>query len=75
LRPLGFLVRYDKITPRTNAPAVSTAAADYHIFIAGLTWALTSAVGMSFDYQEVLADRVGLANPSKAWFAHFVAEF
>ena len=75
LQPLGFLARYDQITPRTEAPASPLWPAQYHVFIGGVTWDLTNRAAISFDYQEQLPNTVGSVTPSKIWFAHVVANF
>jgi hypothetical protein len=75
LKPLGALVRFDKITPRTDGTPSATGLADYHFFIGGLTWDLNNRVGLSFDYQEQLPNSIGTVTQSKTWFAHLVANF
>jgi hypothetical protein len=75
MRKLGFLARYDQITPRTDVPVSPLWPAKYHIFIGGLTWDLTNRATLSFDYQESLPVSGGLAPISKTFFAHFVASF
>jgi hypothetical protein len=76
LQPLGFIVRYDKVTPRTDVTALALWPARYHVFIGGVTWDLNARTSLSFDYQEQLPNTVGIPfNPSKTFFAHFVANF
>jgi hypothetical protein len=75
IRKLGFLARYDQITPRTDVPTSPLWPAKYHIFIGGLTWDLTNRAALSFDYQEQLPVSGGIAPVSKTFFAHFVANF
>jgi hypothetical protein len=70
IRKLGFLARYDQITPRSDV-----SASKYHIFIGGLTWDLTNRAALSVDYQEVLPVSGGTGPVSKTFFAHFVANF
>jgi hypothetical protein len=75
LQPLGFLARFDKITPRTDAPVAANQPAEYHIFIGGLTWDLNNRTAISFDYQEQLPNTIGTVTQSKTFFAHIVANF
>ena len=67
--PIGFVVRYDQVTPNTaTSPKVNT-------FIGGVTYDLNKRSSFSFDYQEVTPANGSPAAPVKTYFMHWIANF
>ncbi len=67
--PLSLLLRIDRVTTNTDTDA------SYDFVIGGVVWDFSSRLSMSLDYQEVSPREGRPVQPTRTWFAHFVARY
>jgi hypothetical protein len=67
--PLSLIARYDRVGVNDSP------IARYRVIIGGLGWDISKVASMSLDIQDTKPINRDAVEPSRIWFAHFVARF